>query len=73
MNAERVPETDEQVEDRLREAFGDLSTDGYAGALWGLYQVHRAQGNSVKRAWVMTLAAGAREETPDYYLEEVES
>ena len=69
MSEQLVPETDEQVEERMREMFSNISEPGFGGAVWALYQVGRAQGDSVKRAWVVAMSHGAGTEVPDYYLE----
>ena len=70
MSEQLVPETDEQVKERLLEMFGDITAPGFGGTLFGLYQVNRLQGDGVRRAWVKVMASGGGVPVPDLYLEE---
>lgn len=50
----RVPQTDQEVEDCIRQTHGDTLT---TKIMIGIYQIRRAKGEDILTAWEVTLRA----------------
>ncbi len=62
LTQDKVPETDGQVEQLIREIY----TPAIGDTMLGLYRIERAEDQSVKRAWAAVLLKSVGETTPDW-------